>query len=325
MTNHDSRRRDRIAGTMLGLAAGDALRAGYEFGPPLPDDIPISMTGGGAFAWEPGEWTDDTGMAVAIARAIRDTGTPDSHEAAERVLDAIAAQWAAWARVSKDIGNQTRAIFSAAGLLGPHGASADRLREEALAFHARTGRSAGNGSLMWTAPVALATLDGPPQEVAAWSRRISELTHADDTAGDACVLWNLAIRNAIETGAMDIRVGLPFIAESRQASWRDRIAAAESSTPKDFPRNGWVVEAFQAAWSAIVSTRRDGEDHLVRALEAAVRGGHDTDTVAAIAGSLLGAACGASAIPPRWSVRLHGWPGIDAAGLTALALTIALP
>src|SRR5258708_34915832 len=46
------------------------------------------------------------------------------------------------------------------------------------------------------------------------------------------------------------------------------------------------------------------------ALDAAVRGGNDTDTVAAIAGGLLGAAYGASAVPADWRRVLHGWPDL---------------
>jgi ADP-ribosylglycohydrolase len=77
------------------------------------------------------------------------------------------------------------------------------------------------------------------------------------------------------------------------------------------------VRALQAAWCAISTT--SGPDHLPRALEAAVRGGNDTDTVAAIAGSLLGAAYGASAVPSQWRSMLHGWPGITGAELAGLA------
>ena len=63
---------DRATGTRLASAAGDALGAGYEFGPPLPDDQPVHMAGGGTFGWAPGEWTDDTSMAVPIAQVLAD-------------------------------------------------------------------------------------------------------------------------------------------------------------------------------------------------------------------------------------------------------------
>ena len=63
-------------------------------------------------------------------------------------------------------------------------------------------------------------------------------------------------------------------------------------------------------------------DHLRLALDAAVRGGNDTDTVAAIAGGLLGAAYGASAVPADWRRVLHGWPGLVTRDLVALATRI---
>jgi ADP-ribosyl-[dinitrogen reductase] hydrolase len=316
---------DRIAGTLLGLAAGDALGAGYEFGPPLPDDTPIAMVGGTTFGWEPGEWTDDTGMAVAIALAMRDARIRGADAPDEQLFDAIVSRWGDWANATKDIGNQTCAIFDAAGVRRS-GSSAATLRTEAQAFHDRAGRSAGNGSLMRTAPIPLFMLDRSRDETATLARAIGELTHVEGTASEACILWSLAIRHAIETGAMDIRIGLPLLPDDRQDTWRGLIAAAESRHSRDFPRNGWVVEAFQAAWSAIVVSRADGQaasEHLVRALEAAVRGGHDTDTVAAIAGSLLGAAYGASAVPAAWKPIIHGWPGMDAKSLVELAIAIA--
>jgi ADP-ribosyl-[dinitrogen reductase] hydrolase len=81
-------------------------------------------------------------------------------------------------------------------------------------------------------------------------------------------------------------------------SWAERIDEAEQSDLRTFTPNGWVVTALQAAWSAIHHTRDSGADsHLVDALAAAIAIGDDTDTVAAIAGGLLGARYGASAVP----------------------------
>jgi protein-tyrosine phosphatase len=114
--------------------------------------------------------------------------------------------------------------------------------------------------------------------------------------------------------------------------WASRLDEAEKSEPAAFAaKNGWVVAALQGAWSAIVDTPVPPEDpasgvfrvdHLRLALEAAVRGGGDTDTVAAIAGGLLGAAYGASAVPARWRMMLQGWPGLTTRGLIQLATKI---
>jgi ADP-ribosyl-[dinitrogen reductase] hydrolase len=115
---------------------------------------------------------------------------------------------------------------------------------------------------------------------------------------------------------------------ARRELWASRLDTAEASQPSDFTNNGWVVEALQAAWSAIFTTPVPEDnpatgvfrvDHLRLALDAAVRGGNDTDTVAAIAGGLLGAAYGASAVPGEWRRLLHGWPGMRARDLVALA------
>jgi predicted protein tyrosine phosphatase len=153
---------------------------------------------------------------------------------------------------------------------------------------------------------------------------VSALTHFDQEAGEACALWCLAIRRAVLTGGLDIRAGLDLLPSERARLWVERIEAAERSRPRDFTRNGWVVEAFQGAWSAITTTAEVASSpaHLRAALEAAVRGGNDTDTVAAIAGGLLGAAYGFTAVPFEWRRKLHGWPGHKARDLQRLALQL---
>ena len=134
-----------------------------------------------------------------------------------------------------------------------------------------------------------------------------------------------AIREAVLTGRLEIRTGLPLLPPDRAALWLERIEIAERSRPRDFTKNGWVVEALQGAWSAISTIRTDsaGPVHLRAALEEAVRGGRDTDTVAAIAGSLLGAAYGFSAVPFEWRRNLHGWPGLRARDLMTLGVELA--
>ena len=80
---------DRACGVLLGTAAGDALGAANEFGPPRGPELEVVMVGGGSFGWEPGEWTDDTSMAIAIAE-VAATGADLRQEEA---LDAIARRW----------------------------------------------------------------------------------------------------------------------------------------------------------------------------------------------------------------------------------------
>ena len=315
MTTLSPAQRDRAAGVLVATAAGDALGAGYEFGPPLPTSTPVGMVGVGGFGWAPGEWTDDTSMAMVIARYA----AAWSDLRGEEVQDQIAQGWVDWARVAPDVGIQTRAVLSRArDDADGRAATAAQLREEARAQHDRAGRSGGNGSLMRTAPVALAHLHDEDALIEA-ATAISALTHFDPEAGEACVLWCLAIRHAVLTGKLDARVGLKRLDAARQPVWAQRLDDAEATEPAAFDRNGWVVQALQGAWSAIAHTPVPAEDpargtfraqHLQLALEAAVRGGRDTDTVAAIAGGLLGATYGASAVPAAWRRVLHGWPGL---------------
>lgn len=319
---------DRAAGVLLGCAVGDALGAGYEFTPAsaLPDRL--DMVGGGLGGFAPGEWTDDTAMAVAIAEAAAaglDLRSPAG-------LDAVAANVARWySDGPKDVGVHTSAVLSAAGARSGS-TSSDQLRAAAQARSAGGHRSAGNGALMRTAAVALAHLDDPDAAADA-ARAVSDLTHADPTSADACVIWTLGIRHAVLTGTFDgVRDALTYLPGDRVEVWSRLLDEAEDHDPAYFASNGWVVHALQAAWSAITRTPvpqlgpASGDfpaAHLAHAVEAAVRAGHDTDTVAAIAGALLGARWGASAVPLSWRRRVHGWPGYTARDLVRLGVQAA--
>ena len=131
---------DRACGVLLGTAAGDALGAVYEFGPPRGPELEVAMVGGGSFGWEPGEWTDDTSMAIAIAEVA--AYGANLHE--ERALDDLVQRWHEWSQHAKDVGVQTRSVLSRAGR---NGISAQTARTESAALHQLTGRTAGNGSL----------------------------------------------------------------------------------------------------------------------------------------------------------------------------------
>lgn len=321
------RQLDRAAGTLLAAACGDALGVPYEFAARLGPGRSPQMIGGGLGPYEPGEYSDDTQMAVCIAE-VAATGA-DLHT--DDALDAIADRFLDWvASGASDIGAQTSAVLSRARNSG--GRPAQALRETARKLHEQTGRTAGNGSLMRTGIVAVAYLDDA-EAMAEAARAISDLTHPDPLAGDACVLWCAAIRRAILDATFDgLHEGLDLLPPGHRDRWAEWISAAEADPPAVFNPNGFVVPALQAAWSAITRTPvpadapADGSfpcQHLVHALENAVRAGDDTDTVAAIAGALLGARWGASAVPPGWLRVVHGWPGPRAPDLIRLAVLTA--
>jgi ADP-ribosylglycohydrolase len=164
---------DRAAGALLGAACGDALGVPYEFAARLgPDEVP-EMVGGGLGPYAPGEYSDDTQMAVCIAQALRDHDDPRSDQA----LEQTALAFLTWRREgASDIGAQTATVLggteqalATSGTNGPGntgdagavGAAEVMARLSARMFGSGE-RCAGNGSLMRTAPLALAHLDGRP-------------------------------------------------------------------------------------------------------------------------------------------------------------------
>jgi ADP-ribosylglycohydrolase/protein-tyrosine phosphatase len=270
------------------------------------------MIGGGYGPWAPGEWTDDTQMALCIAE-VTAAGRLDAGEVGDRFL--------AWMQSDpKDVGNQTGAVLGGARY------AAELSERAARYFQAHPDRSAGNGSLMRAAPVALAHL-GDDGAIVSVALQISGLTHADPLAGEACVIWCVAIDRAIREGRLDgVRDGIALLPDDRRHFWSERIDEAEQNPPGSFSKNGYVVTALQAAYAAISQTAVPELEpcrHLVDALEAAVRIGYDTDTVAAIAGALLGARWGATAVPLQWKAMLHGWPGYRVTDLVRLAILTA--
>ncbi|WP_062381199.1 ADP-ribosylglycohydrolase family protein [Demequina pelophila] len=311
----------RAAGAILGSAVADAVGAPYEFGPARPH-LTLAGTAAdmvGSHTWEPGEWTDDTAMAVPILRAAADGLDLAGTEAQDRVVR----DWRDWARDAKDVGIQTSEVFR--GMRGDDAAAA---RDSALAVHESKGRSAGNGSVMRTGPVGLAYLgeaDGVARVVAA-ARGIAALTHWEADARDGAALWSVLIHLAVRDGRVRLDDALAAVGEEAGARWGALLAEADGADPDSFDANGWVVHAVQAAYAAICAAGialDDPATHtaeaFLRVVEECVRIHNDTDTVAAIAGALAGALCGVEAIPAGWRELVHGHLGLGAEELVALA------
>lgn len=316
-------RTDRIKGVLLGQAAGDALAAGNKAGKWRHRIINWRVMGIGT-----GEWTGDTQQAIIVARA-----RSQPLAVAAGLLD-----W--YAGAPQDVDTSTAAVLAHA--CGQPERLAAVAREDArvsITGPVPQGWDPGmaSGSLARTGPVCLPFL-GRREQIVQAARDISGLTHADPYAGDACVLWSLAIERAVldgdgyevggrgddgmGLGGFDLRAEFErncelWLPAERREFWSRTIAAA-FSTKMPSAGNGGVVSAFQAALYAIAPV-----GSLVDGLQCALGHGGDTDTVGAIAGSLLGALFGAEALMPEWRAMLHGWPGLDAEGLEQLALEAA--
>jgi len=313
---------DRAEGALIGAAVGDALGAGYEFEwhENLKNVTPVMKEG--TFGTAPGEWTDDMSMTWCIA----DAAAHHADLASTAGLDAVAANFHDWfLSHPPDIGNQIRNVLAGASLVkkGEYPTAAEMTSRAMEVYRHNPDRSAGNGSLMRTAPVALAYLTKPDEELVAAAMAISDLTHGDPLCGEACAIWCLAIKWAIFNGDIpnlhEIATKLPDA--DRVAFWQDQIADAEQCEPEEFAPNGFVLAAFKAAWSTIHHTGgvpNEEEEWFREVLYRVIRVGHDTDTTASIAGALAGAIVGRNEIPYEWHSAIHGYHDADAAKLNEL-------
>lgn len=299
---------ERSIGMLVGLAAGDAVGTTLEFTPRDNRAMLRDMVGGGPFRLEPGQWTDDTAMALALAYSILEHGHLDESD-----LIAKFAQWrdeGAWSCTGRcfDIGITTSAAIDRWQRSGdPFAGSSDPM-------------TAGNGSLMRLAPVAIA-FAADPEALREAAARQSCTTHAAPAAVAACeayamlladVLSGLALDDALDRlAARAGAIGVPEIAAIAAGSWRGKRR-------RDIRSSGYVVHSLEAAiWCVARSSSFE------EAVLTAANLGDDADTTAAIAGQLAGAIYGLSGIPAHWLEKLVWRDRIVAAARRLAALPSA--
>lgn len=285
---------DRAKGSLLGLAAGDALGAAVEFMRPGSFERLTGMRGGGALGLQAGEWTDDTSMALCLAESLVTCGKFDAHDQMERYL-----RWYRHGHLSStgqcvDIGITVR---------------------EALERYERTGepyagltdpRTAGNGSLMRLAPVVI-WFATDPAEAMLRAGASSRVTHAAESAVDACRFFAGLLVGAMSGVPKEVLLG-PMWSPVPGAFEREPLNASiaeiargsyRRKAPDEIKGTGYVVESLEAALWAFATT----EDFESGAL-AAANLGNDADTTAAVFGQLAGAYYGVASIPADWRIRL---------------------
>ena len=293
---------DRYRGSLLGLACGDAVGTTVEFMPRGSFTPVADMVGGGPFNLKPGQWTDDTSMALCLAESLLRKGGFDAKDQMGRYLN-----WWKWGYLSAtgdcfDIGMTVR---------------------EALAVYEQSGDpfagsthpySAGNGSMMRLAPVVLFFLRDA-QNVRTFTIESSRTTHAAQEAIECCVVLAHAISNALNGASKDDV--LSIIDTSLSAP---KVLAILSGEYRNKPRDeivgsGYCVASLEAAFWCFEHTGSFAE-----AVLAAANLGDDADTTAAIVGQLAGAHYAVQGIPAGWLDKLWMRDEIQA---TADALLIA--
>lgn len=286
--------RERAVGCILGLALGGAFGAPFEFRRrhDVPDPIP-------AFEWPwmgmpPGTATDDTALAQSLVRSLIERDGLDPQDVLQRQV--------AWLRTDPPgVGSLTREVLSRAG---------DGVADAAREYVERRGPevSAGNGSVSWCAPLGVAYANRPdrlPEHAPA----LSAITHWDDRCRTACLAVTLAIAGLVRGFAADRAVLDAVSAVAGRAGGEELgylVDEAGRARPVDGPDAGFVF--FATGIALRVVTEATGFEEGVRSV---VSLGGDTGANAAVAGALLGALHGASALPPSWLERLDDGSEIE--------------
>jgi ADP-ribosyl-[dinitrogen reductase] hydrolase len=284
----------RYRGALLGLATGDAVGTTLEFHTPGTFRPIDDMVGGGPFKLEPGEWTDDTSMALCLAESLVERGGFDPVDQLERYL-----RWYHHGHLSSnghcfDIGNTVRAALA-------------RFEKKHEPWCGPTEPlSAGNGSIMRLAPIPLAYAR-KPKEALERAADSSRTTHGATSAVDACRFLGALLVGALRGESKETLLGpayspvpgywlehplAPEIAEIAAGSYKHR-------NPPQIQGTGYVARSLEAALWAFFHTDsfRDG-------CLKAVNLGEDADTTGAIYGQLAGAFYGEEGIPAGWREKL---------------------
>lgn len=294
----DSSLLDRAQGCLLGQLAGDNLGALVEFQSPeqirarFPEG-PRELIDGGYWDLLAGQPTDDSELALLLARSILKEG---------QYTDEAAARAYAWWLGSNpfDVGRTTWQALSPAW-------NAYRSRQPLapLARQASSGSaSQANGGLMRISPLGIFGHAFSEDDLADMARQDSQLTHAHPVCQDASAIYCVAIAAAVR-GVGDGHAVYRHACDwgRRQAVHPEVLAAMDRAAdrrPADYLHSmGWVLTALQNAFYQLLHA-----GNLVDGLADTVLCGGDTDTNAAIAGALLGAVRGTDALPSRWIDRL---------------------
>jgi ADP-ribosylglycohydrolase len=286
---------ERFKGCLLGLAAGDAVGTTLEFKPP-GSFAPISdMVGGGPFGLQPGQWTDDTSMALCLAASLLECRGFDARDQMQRYVKWWRDGYMSSTGDCFDIGITTRSALEQFERTG-----------DPMAGSTDPGK-AGNGSLMRLAPVPMFYFKSPLEAIER-AGESSRTTHGAATTVDACRYFAGLLVGALAGVSKDELLSPRY--SPVQGYWEEHplhpeIAAIANGSfkHKDPPAirgTGYVVHSLEAAMWAFHRTSSFHE-----AILKAVNLGDDADTTGAVCGQLAGAHYGFAGVPGTWRTLLN--------------------
>jgi ADP-ribosyl-[dinitrogen reductase] hydrolase len=296
--------RDRAAGAVLGLAVGDALGAPFEFmmRERIPDPLPAFELPWMGFP--PGTWTDDTAMARNLWTSLIDHGGAfDPDDVLQRHLEWLASG-------PPDIGNLTHRVLA-------------RYRDgdaDAARWYWETRGpevSAGNGSVMYCAPLGVVRASAP-EALGEEAPALSAITHWDERCRTACLAVTMAVGSLVRGHSHERSVveAVRAVAGHEGGEELEFLAAEAGHTRRiDGPDMGFTL--FTAGVALRIAGEASGFEEGLRHV---VEFGGDTDTNAAVAGALLGARYGRSALPETWLAKLADREALEAEALALAEL-----
>ena len=277
---------DRAQACLLGLALGDALGAPVEFVPRGRFRPLTGLIGGGKFQVAPGQWTDDTAMALCLADSLIECQGFDALDQMQRYERWVDEGYNASRPEAFGIGKTVLEALIA-------------FKRSGKPYSGRTEpRFSGNGSLMRIAPIAIVHLQQPQQawEAAALSSRI---THGAVACVQACQYFTQLLIRAMQ-GASKEAMLTGFETMGLDALTHIVAGDFKHKSADEVRGNGHVVDSLEAAlWAFWHNSSFEG------AVLAAANLGDDADTTAAICGQLAGAHHGMAGLPVSWLQLLH--------------------
>lgn len=276
---------DRCRGALLGLAVGDALGAPVEFMRPGTFEPVTEITGGGPHDLMPGEWTDDTSMALCLAESLIHCRGFNAEDQLNRYV-----RWWRYGHLSStgmclDIGNTTRAALEAFESTGqPSGLESPD--------------TAGNGSIMRLAPVPIFYANSMYHAVE-YAGQSSATTHAAPEAVEACRFMAAVMVRALSGSDKEEMLAPALVDELSDNMKRVAFGSFRIFSPPQIRGSGYVVESLEAALWAFHNS-----ENFADGARLAVNLGDDSDTTGAVYGQIAGAYYGASEIPAHWVTML---------------------
>lgn len=283
MDSHHS----HFRGCLLGLAVGDAVGTTVEFKPRGSFPTVTDMVGGGPFGLQPGQWTDDTSMALCLVTSLITKKGFDPTDQMDRYWDWYQNGYLSSTGKCFDIGNTVSYAL-------------DRYHRTGNPFSGSTSPNmAGNGSLMRLAPIPVFYFPDL-QKILHFAAESSRTTHGATECPEACQLFSELLFNAfsgVDKEAVLLKTtfepSMPKIKDIAHGKYRNKRV-------DEIRGSGYVVESLEAALWCFYHAASFEE-----AILQAANLGEDADTTAAICGQIAGAFCGETGIPEKWLAKLH--------------------